>query len=406
MAREHSYYGQQRWINFHNQSGSIIPAFGAIELTGFGTTDLIGTMPTGRPDAKIAFNSHIPVPEGYNGEATVDLPTWALTYETHGVEVGATAGSFQLTRDGTGFCVLGGNIDGRAQILGTYQAGGSADLVVIMEENLKPYGYAKARVLSGFHGTRLPLPCPEVQCGESEGGSEAPIAHKVAVWVRQDTIIEVTDYAGYMLLRGDKAIVSRGRINPPDESESESSEDDEKPPAEWFIIRSMRQEIWGKLVARDDYRYTAAEVVPDGEGNWRDVCGPDGGRVMHKAYHWNRQRHNCQGGKHPPVVRLYRGLPPELVDVSAGGGGGGGADPLGNAVFKDGLHTDYDDWFFGYEDGEEERSERKVLNIDDRWHINEVPTGDCEKGIIIAVVGIKHVPIGSGPGSGSGSSSP
>lgn len=95
---------QQRWHPALNDSGTEIPAYGALSITGGDTEGVLtvdAPLYTGVYDL-LAFNGPTPIPAGAKGEVTTDFPTWAKV-ETGVValdRLAVVAGDFTLQKTG------------------------------------------------------------------------------------------------------------------------------------------------------------------------------------------------------------------------------------------------------------------------------------------------------------------
>lgn len=124
--KDQSPYGLQRFFEFRNDTGVMVPAFGIIKITDV-LSDVavkIG-LPTAAKEWLHAVNGPRDVAVGERGECTMDFPTWALYESGAGTPANGeiwkpSAGSFKLTlasNDEGNFPIYGG-ADGNRVVVG------------------------------------------------------------------------------------------------------------------------------------------------------------------------------------------------------------------------------------------------------------------------------------------------
>lgn len=123
---------QQRWVELYNAGAYEVPAFGVCEIVGGsrpeninaaqagGRTVLNVTRPTEDSPAAVCLNGPIPLPAGAYGFGTLDYPAYALYDDANapvaGETWGAASGTFELTKDKSGFVILGDAANGIVRI--------------------------------------------------------------------------------------------------------------------------------------------------------------------------------------------------------------------------------------------------------------------------------------------------
>ena len=124
--RNKSTIGRQRWLRYTNSSGSTIPAFGILKITGADTDGVLtADDPTADKEWLHCVNYHHDVLNGAEGSCTFDYPTFALYDTGDGTPAvdelwSPDATDFKLHKVGSGtvgnFPILGGVGSGRVLI--------------------------------------------------------------------------------------------------------------------------------------------------------------------------------------------------------------------------------------------------------------------------------------------------
>ena len=120
LPDRHAPVFQQRWIEFRNDSGQIVPPFGVIKITGSTSSAALGigryiftaTRPNSDTVNIFALNSQQSVPVGGYGLCTLSWPAFAAYDQNDGVPGigtvwGPKSGQFTMAKGNPGFAIAG-----------------------------------------------------------------------------------------------------------------------------------------------------------------------------------------------------------------------------------------------------------------------------------------------------------